>query len=225
MTQGYFDAMAIVARHGRPDYFITMTANPAWPEIANNLAPGETADDRPDLVDRVFYLYFLELLHDLTVKGVLGRAVAWTYVIEFRAKYKPRNAVDADRVISAELPCPLAQPTLFHLVAQFMLHGPCGECNPDAPCMRDGCCKRRYSIIASPRALHPLMLYPREFQEDTEWNPNGYPKYRRRDTGRHVNKKKRAMNNRVGAYDAYLLGGLARPLPASCELLDRARRA
>jgi hypothetical protein len=30
MSRRYHDAMTIVRRHGRPDFFITFTANPAW---------------------------------------------------------------------------------------------------------------------------------------------------------------------------------------------------
>ena len=37
MAQSYQDAMALVRKFGFPDLFITMTANPAWQEIANKL--------------------------------------------------------------------------------------------------------------------------------------------------------------------------------------------
>ena len=50
MQQNYQDAMAIVRSFGFPDYFVTMTANPAWPEITANQRKWETAADRPDLV-------------------------------------------------------------------------------------------------------------------------------------------------------------------------------
>ena len=40
MQMNYQDALAIVRECGKPDFFITMTANPAWPEVASNLAPG-----------------------------------------------------------------------------------------------------------------------------------------------------------------------------------------
>ncbi len=33
MNSHYQDAMAIVRRFGKPDFFITMTANGNWPEI------------------------------------------------------------------------------------------------------------------------------------------------------------------------------------------------
>ena len=43
-----------------------MTANPKWPEISNNLLPGQTAVDRMDLTNRVFRIRFKSLLEDLT---------------------------------------------------------------------------------------------------------------------------------------------------------------
>src|SRR5579859_5950100 len=50
MQQLYHDAMAIVRSHTKPDLFITMTCNPQWPEITENLAPHQTAQHRPDLI-------------------------------------------------------------------------------------------------------------------------------------------------------------------------------
>ena len=61
--------MAIVRTFGKPDIFLTMTANPRWLDIQNQLfwevppAAGanhqrrrQTASDRPDIVVRVFEL-------------------------------------------------------------------------------------------------------------------------------------------------------------------------
>ena len=48
--QNYQDAMTIVTKYGKPDIFITMTANPKWPEISENLLPNQRANDRPDIV-------------------------------------------------------------------------------------------------------------------------------------------------------------------------------
>ena len=56
MQQVYQDSMAIVRHFGRPTLFITFTANPKWKEIVDELLPGQTAVDRPDLVARVFHL-------------------------------------------------------------------------------------------------------------------------------------------------------------------------
>ena len=40
MNEKFQDGMAIVREFGRPHLFITMTCNPAWPEIQNELLPG-----------------------------------------------------------------------------------------------------------------------------------------------------------------------------------------
>ena len=50
------DAMAICCEYHKPDFFITMTCNPKWTEITTELRPGETVENRPDLVARVFKL-------------------------------------------------------------------------------------------------------------------------------------------------------------------------
>ncbi|XP_058789586.1 uncharacterized protein LOC131663282 [Phymastichus coffea] len=39
MQQNYQDAMAIVGKTGKPDIFLTMTCNPRWKEIQENLLP------------------------------------------------------------------------------------------------------------------------------------------------------------------------------------------
>jgi hypothetical protein len=56
MRELYQDAMAVVRYYGKPDLFITMTCNPNWPEIKDNLFKGQTASDRPDMISRVFDL-------------------------------------------------------------------------------------------------------------------------------------------------------------------------
>ena len=61
MRRRYMDAMALVRRYGKPDIFLTMTCNPNWDEIKNELFPGQTAQDHPDLVARVFWVKLEEL--------------------------------------------------------------------------------------------------------------------------------------------------------------------
>jgi len=56
MQQLYHDSMAIVRHFGHPTLFITFTANPKWKAMVDELRPGQTAIDRPDLVARVFYI-------------------------------------------------------------------------------------------------------------------------------------------------------------------------
>ena len=50
----YLDAIAMVRKMGRPDFFITFTVNPTWDEIRENLGANQRAADRPDLAARVF---------------------------------------------------------------------------------------------------------------------------------------------------------------------------
>ena len=59
------DGMAILRKHRKPDLFITMTCNPHWPEIKAELMEGQTAQDRPDIVARVFKLKKDQLMRDL----------------------------------------------------------------------------------------------------------------------------------------------------------------
>lgn len=54
MYNRYQDAMALVHKYGKPDLFITMTCNPSWDEITEELLAGQTHQDRPDLTTRIF---------------------------------------------------------------------------------------------------------------------------------------------------------------------------
>jgi len=49
------NALTLVSEYGRPSLFITLTCNPNWPEIIEQLLPGQTAFDRGDIVCQVFY--------------------------------------------------------------------------------------------------------------------------------------------------------------------------
>jgi hypothetical protein len=89
MQQNYLDALAIVSKYGKPDFFITMTASPTWPEILGELHPPQTVAGRPDLVARVFHLKFKQLLDELLQKHVLGIVVGYTWVIEFQKRGLP----------------------------------------------------------------------------------------------------------------------------------------
>jgi hypothetical protein len=89
MQQLFQDATAVVAKHGKPDLFITMTCNPKWPEIQAELMNGQTANDRPDLLARVFKLKLQEMMDLLINKAVLGRVVAHMHTIEFQKRGLP----------------------------------------------------------------------------------------------------------------------------------------
>ena len=76
MRRRYLDAMALVQRFGKPDIFLTMTCNPKWDEITCELYPGQTPQDRPDLIDLVFRAKLEELKHMLIKKDILGKVRA-----------------------------------------------------------------------------------------------------------------------------------------------------
>ncbi|CAF3050326.1 unnamed protein product [Rotaria sp. Silwood2] len=80
MQQNYQDAMAIVQKYGKPDLFITFICNPTWIEIEEQLFPGQTPFDRPDLITRVFKLKLNELIDDIFKKHILGRTIANVFV-------------------------------------------------------------------------------------------------------------------------------------------------
>ncbi|PWZ16906.1 Thymidylate kinase [Zea mays] len=73
MRRRYMDAMALVRKFGKPDIFLTMTCNPNWDEIRRELLPGQTLQDRSDLVVRVFHAKLQELKHRLTKQDILGK--------------------------------------------------------------------------------------------------------------------------------------------------------
>ena len=184
------DAMAICREYHKPDYFITMTCNPHWPEILKELKQGETAQDRPDVVARVFKQKKDQMINDLIKGKILGKVVANMWVIEFQKRGLPHAHIliilaDGDRpttpemvdsIVSAELP-PDPEATndpqvkenrqrLQMIVTTNMIHGPCGAANPQSPCMENGKCTKNF---------------PKDFQAKTILDPdNSYPVYRRR---------------------------------------------
>ena len=214
------NGMAICRKYHKPDYFITMTCNPKWPEITSQLLPGQEPQDRPDCVARVFKLKKDQLMEDLVHGGVLGTVVAYMYVIEFQKRGLPHAHIllilaDHDRlvspalvdnVVSAELP-PSPKETdsvtakeqkqrLLEIVTSSMIHGPCGAANPRSPCMENGRCTKKF---------------PKEFVKKTVVDPdNCYATYMRRspaDGGRQVKHPKSGImldNSWVVPYNPYL---------------------
>ena len=57
--------MGIVRKTCKSDFFIMMTANPMRDEVRANLAPGQQPHDRPELIARVFYLKWQQLLSEI----------------------------------------------------------------------------------------------------------------------------------------------------------------
>lgn len=72
MTHRYLNALALVQKYGKPDFFITMICNTNWSEIQQELLPGEEAQNRADLLSRVFRAMNEELKNELINEQVLG---------------------------------------------------------------------------------------------------------------------------------------------------------
>ncbi|KAL6503634.1 hypothetical protein OROGR_025557 [Orobanche gracilis] len=69
--------MAICKKFGYPDLFITMTCNTNWPEIKNFVkSRGQRADERPDILCRVFKMKLDQLMADLKKEKVFGHTDA-----------------------------------------------------------------------------------------------------------------------------------------------------
>ncbi|GFX12678.1 ATP-dependent DNA helicase [Trichonephila clavipes] len=69
------DAFTYVRNYGMPDLFITMTCNPAWPEITTELIPGQNSTYRHDLTARVFKVKVQKLVALLTKGKIFGYEV------------------------------------------------------------------------------------------------------------------------------------------------------
>ena len=61
--------------HGA-DLFLTATANPNWKEIKENLLPGQTPSDQPDLIVHVFHAKMKQMISDIHKNGIMGHTVA-----------------------------------------------------------------------------------------------------------------------------------------------------
>jgi hypothetical protein len=132
------DGYAYMSRFGNASYFITMTANPNWPEVVDALRRGETVVDRPEVLVRVF-LIKARMLLKMVRRGYFGTCLAYFRVIEFQLRGlphmhllewvdesdRPRQPEDVDRVVCGEIPNAATHPRLRELVLKHMIHTPC----------------------------------------------------------------------------------------------------
>ena len=166
MEKLFQDAMACMRIHGKPDLFVTFTTNPKWPEIQCELEPFQDANDRPDLISRVFNLKLKALLEDILKNNIFGKVNAHLYVIEFQKRGLPhahiliclsdsdkiKTAEQVDAIVRAEIPDHVNHKLAYDTVSNCLMHGPCGPSFPKAPCMKDGVCSKHF---------------PKEFQDHT----------------------------------------------------------
>ena len=86
----------------------------------------------------------------------------------------------------------MLNPTLHSIVISQMMHGPCGDLNPNCPCMDTDCECSKY--------------YPRAFADITTVHEQGYPVHRRRNDSRTVTIGGHILDSRwVVAYNPYLM--------------------
>ncbi|XP_071687648.1 uncharacterized protein [Rutidosis leptorrhynchoides] len=200
MYSHYLDELAICRVHGNPKFFITFTCNAKWPEIGRYLRryPGLTSTDRADIVAWIFNMKVKQLISVLKNEELFGTYRAVLYTIEFQKRglshchtllwiqsllrsYLPE---DVDRFVSAELPDPVTDPNGYKVVADMMMHDPCGLSNTKASCMEE--------TLQEPVCSKK---FPKPFNENTYFDKDGFIHYRRRNLGISADKKICSLDN------------------------------
>ncbi|KAH7653509.1 DNA helicase protein [Dioscorea alata] len=197
MFEKYQDAMAICRFFGYPKLFITFTCNPRWSEITDTLSSilGQRPEDRPDIISWVFRIKVRHLMDDLIKNHHFGPVKAVVYTVEFQKRGLPHvhillwlekesgimTASEIDKIVSAELPDKRYDPIGYDAVSSFMIHGPCGLANSQAPCMENRKCKK---------------FYPKAFRNSTTIDEDGFPQYRRRDLPASTSQNGIKLDNR-----------------------------
>ena len=176
----YHDAMMLPTVLGFPDLFLTMTCNPRWPEIVENVPPGADASLYVDVVARAFYAKWRALLKDIVVDKMFGPVLAYCWRVEWQFRGWPHihsmwilaNKIQSesqiDGAVSAEIPDPVLHPELHQMVVDFMMHGPhCGDIRPTARCRQKKVDECRFH-------------FPKQRQLATTICAGQFPTYRRR---------------------------------------------
>lgn len=86
---------------------------------------------------------------------------------------------------------------MYNLVKKHIIHGPCGSFNIECPCM----------VTKKPHVSPSCKYkYPRIFSNETIFEENSFPVYRRRNTPTTVDVRGLELDNRwVVPYNPYLL--------------------
>ncbi|KAF6514101.1 hypothetical protein HZS61_006357 [Fusarium oxysporum f. sp. conglutinans] len=143
------DALALARRFGKPTFFITMTTNPGWPDIASALRSGQHFTDAPTVACRAFHMRLQHL--KAFIKRHFGRLIYAITVVEFQKrglphahmliKVSPEPTIDAlDAIISAELPRSPADAALRASVLRTNIHSR-NHLNGPSYCNREGRCR------------------------------------------------------------------------------------
>ncbi|XP_057755425.1 uncharacterized protein LOC130974571 [Arachis stenosperma] len=191
---------------GYPNYFITMTCNLEWDEIKREVTSiGLKAEDRLDILCRVFKIKFDGLIDDLKEKKIFGKILGYICTVEFQRRelphahillfmsneFKSQTPDDIDKHITAEILDEDERQNLNGAFQNYMVHGPCGPYNKNSHCMKNGSCSK---------------FYPKEFRQQTLIDEAGFSKYRRTDNGRTMKKRERVLDNKfIVLYNPKLL--------------------
>ena len=175
----HFNHFMAIQNGESPFVFVSITCNPYWREIRDQVPAGSHWTDCPDVVSRVF-LHKLDALIDVIVgQKFFGEVQAHVHQIELSPRALPRadmliiletrplTSRRIDSIVCAEVPCPTTHPVLHAIVSTFMIHVPC-EASADARCRRfnnDSTCIQGFPKIPRVR---------------TTPNHDGYPQYKRR---------------------------------------------
>ncbi|CAG8503873.1 3121_t:CDS:2 [Rhizophagus irregularis] len=115
MQQLYQDSMAIVREYEKPDLFITITCNPNWPKITNELLPNQKARYNVCVIE--FQKRVLPHAHILMI---------------LLPEDKPKISEVFDKLVCAEIPDKNHQLLLFgNITSRNIIHRPCGNLNPN----------------------------------------------------------------------------------------------
>jgi Helitron helicase-like domain at N-terminus len=153
-------------------------------------------------VVHVFHAKLRSLIKDIS-NGVLGDIAAYLYTIEFQKHSLPHAHIviflkphaklctlqHIDSLMSSKFPD--NNPELLELIQKFMVHGPCRNQNPNAPCIVNGNCSKGF---------------PKPFREETTATEDSYACTWRSNTNRsYVVKGKEVNSQWVVCHSKYLI--------------------
>jgi hypothetical protein len=110
-------------------------------------------------------------------------------LVILRNEDKIRDIQQLDKLIRADIPDKETEKELFDIVTSHNIHGPCGMANPLCPCMDESTKKCSKD-------------FPKDYNEKTEFNVNGYSLYKRPRDGNYVIKKGK-YNQDVKVFNIY----------------------
>jgi hypothetical protein len=166
----------IIRIYTRSSYFIIVIYNIQWKEITDLLEYDQTAQDRPDIIIRIFKIKLDLLLKDLLdpEKDIFDKVITHIYIIEFQKRGLPHAHIllimdqndksytpeFVDTVVSAELPDPILFPDLYNIIVTSILHGSYDARNIQSPYMKDDKYSKKYPKPFSEHTILPVDIYP-----------------------------------------------------------------